>query len=303
MIKLVYTLTLNPALDYYLIISELKPDIQIADSSSFSYGGKGINVSVILNHLGIETTALGFVGGYNGKRFCDLLNAEKIKTDFVNISGETRINVKIDGASKITVNAKGPSISLNDEKRLIETMRNIRENDYLVLSGSIPSSMGSNAYERLVDSLRTTNPNFNLVVDTSGEALRGLLKYNPFLIKPNNFELEEILGKRLFGKEDFVAGAIQLQNMGAKNVLISLGNQGMILVTKNGQVFNEPIIEGEVINTNGCGDSAVGGFIAGYFMTGDYKNALHLASICANATAFSDSIATKEQIEALVRAY
>lgn len=284
-------------------ISELKPDIQIADSASFSYGGKGINVSVILNHLGIEATALGFVGGYNGRRLCDLLSAEKIKTDFVHISSETRINVKIDGATKMTVNAKGPSISLNDEKRLIESMSDIRENDYLVISGSIPSSMGENAYERLLDALRKTNPNFNLVVDTSGEALKGLLKYNPFLIKPNNFELEEILGKRLVSREDFIAGAVQLQNMGANNVLVSLGNQGMILVTKTGQVFSEPIIEGEVINTNGCGDSAVGGFIAGYLMTGDYRNALHLASICANATAFSGSIATKEQIEALSKAY
>lgn len=298
---MVYTVTLNPAIDYYMKISELKPDVQTADSADLNYGGKGINVSVILANLGIETTALGFVGGHTGDKFCELLDKEGVKTDFVRIDGETRINVKIEGAANIIVNAKGPEITLSNEQELISKLSGLTDKDYLVLSGSVPSSMDGLAYERLIEAVR--RPHTNLIADTTGEALKTVLKYNPFLVKPNHYELEDFLGRKMTTREDCIAGAVQLQKMGAKNVIVSLGKNGMILVTKSGEVFTEPVIDGVVKNTTGCGDSTVAGFIAGYLMSGDYKEALHLASICANATAFSSRLATREEIEALAKLY
>lgn len=291
---MVYTVTLNPALDYYLNIDELSNDVQIANSSAIDFGGKGINVSVILSRLDVDTIALGFKGGFSGEKLCSLLENEKIKTDFLEISSDTRINVKITGAKPFTVNSNSTDITMNDEQKLIEKLACVQNGDYLVLAGSIPKSLGSLAYERILASLE--NKNIQLVVDTSGEALMSILKYNPFLIKPNNFELEEVLKCELKTKEDYIDGAKQLQSMGAKNVMVSLGKKGMLLVAENGEILEEPIIEGKVKNTNGCGDSAVAGFIAGYLKNKSYKDALHLASVCANATAFSDRLATKQQV-------
>lgn len=296
---MVYTVTLNPALDYYMHISELKSDVQLASKTEIRYGGKGINVSAILASLGVETTALGFVGGFTGEKLCKMLNESNIKADFVSVDGDTRINVKIDGASELIVNSNGPAITLKDEQKLIEKIGKINNDDYLVLAGSIPSSMGSLAYNRIIDNAQ--NKDFKLVVDTSGEAFKNALSYNPWLVKPNNFELEEILNRKLNTRDDFVFGAKQLQKMGAKNVLVSLGKQGMILLTENGDLFDEPIIDGEVKNTTGCGDSTVAGFIAGYIKCGDYSYALKLANACANATAFSEKLATKDEIMRLMK--
>lgn len=291
---MVYTVTLNPAIDYYMKINEIKNDVQSAEKVSLSYGGKGINVSVILTHLSIENTALGFVGGYTGEMLKELLETEKIHTDFISIDGDTRINVKIVGAKDIIVNAKGPSITLKDEQNLIQKLSEIKDGDYLVLSGSIPNSMGDSAYERIIESVK--NKNINLVVDTTGKALKSTLAYKPFLIKPNNFELEEFFGIKLNSKEDIIGCAKQLQNMGAKNVLISCGKDGMVLVDENGDINSEPILDGEVKNTTGCGDSAVAGFLAGYIKKNNYRYALRVANACANATAFSTKIASKNEI-------
>lgn len=291
---MVYTVTLNPAIDYYMKINEIKDDVQSAEKVSLNYGGKGINVSVILTHLSIENTALGFIGGHTGKMLEELLAKEKINTDFISIDGDTRINVKIVGAKDIIVNAKGPSITLKNEQELIHKLSEIENGDYLVLSGSIPSSMGESAYERIIETVK--DKNINLVVDTTGKALRSTLAYKPFLIKPNNFELEEFFGTKLNSRKDIVDYAKQLQNMGAKNVLISCGKNGMILVDENGDVNSEPIIDGEVKNTTGCGDSTVAGFLAGYIRKNNYRYALRVANACANATAFSTKLASKNEI-------
>lgn len=298
-IKMVYTVTLNPALDYYMELSELKDDVQIADKTSVDFGGKGINVSAILSRLGVATTALGFVGGFTGEKLKAMLDSEGIKADFVDISSETRINVKITGAKNLTVNSNSTIISLSDEQELTKKLSSVQNGDYLVLSGSVPKSMGALAYERILGGVKADD--FKLVVDTSGDALKNLLTHNPFLIKPNNFEMEEILKEKLETKDDFIMGAKKLQKMGAENVLVSLGKRGMMLVAENGEVLFEPIIDGKVKNTNGCGDSAVAGFIAGCSMSSSYKNAINLANICANATAFSNRLATRKEIEELAK--
>lgn len=298
---MIYTVTLNPALDYYMKINELRSDVQLAEKTSVFYGGKGINVSVILNRLGIENTALGFVGGFSGDRLCSLLKENNINTDFIRIDADTRINVKIAGAKNLVINAAGPTITLKNEQALLKKLSSIKEGDYLVLSGSIPSSMGNSAYERMLECIG--NKNINLVVDTAGQPLFSVLKYNPFLIKPNNFELEELVGTHLNNKNDIINAARELQQMGARNVLVSMGNQGMLLLDESNDINVEPIIDGEVKNTTGCGDSAVAGFIAGYLRSKDYRKALHLASICANATAFCNTLATKKEIDRLLEKY
>lgn len=295
---MVYTVTLNPALDYYLSINEIKDDIQKAERTSLNYGGKGINVSVILSNLGIENTALGFLGGFSGKKVEELLSKEKIDTDFVWFDGDTRINVKVTGATELTINTQGPSITLKDEQKLLSKLSDIQHGDYLVLSGSVPNSMGEFAYERILDYIG--NKKINLVVDTTGKKLKGLLKYNPFMIKPNNFELEEIMDKKLESQNDIILAAKELQKQGAKNVLVSLGKNGMLLLDENGEINTEPIIDGKVKNTTGCGDSAVAGFIAGYIRKNDYRAALRLASICGNATAFSNTLASRKELMKLM---
>lgn len=295
---MVYTVTLNPALDYYLKVSEIKDDVQTAEKTALYFGGKGINVSVVLSNLNVENIALGFVGGFIGEKLCSLLSAEHINTDFVNIDGDTRINVKIAGAKDFIVNAKGPSITLKNEQALIKKISKVQKDDYLVLSGSIPGSMGDSAYERILGCIDSDK--VNIVADTTGRALRSILKYKPLMIKPNNFELEELFGKKLTDREDLVSAAKELQALGARNVLISMGKRGMMLVDESGDVNTEPVIDGEVKNTTGCGDSCVAGFIAGYIKKHDYRYALRLASICGNATAFSDKLASRKEIQRLI---
>ncbi len=295
---MVYTVTLNPALDYTLKVSEVKKDVQTADKCTLSYGGKGINVSVILSNLGIKNTALGFIGGLSGEKLRQLVEEERINTDFIKIDGDTRINVKITGAKNLIVNAKGPSVTLKDEQLLLKKLSQVKDGDYVVLSGSVPASMGENSYDRILDSLK--NKKINIVVDTTGKSLKNTLKYKPFMIKPNNYELEEFFSKSLKNKNDIINAAKELQNYGAKNVLVSLGKNGMILVDENGEINKEPIIDGEVKNTTGCGDSAVAGFIAGYIKNNNFRYALKLANVCANATAFSDKLASKAEITGLL---
>ena len=179
---MVYTVTLNPALDYCLTVAHKSDDVNIAEKAVVTYGGKGINVSVVLKRLGIESKAIGFYGGFSGKKLKTLLQ-DKVDFDFVNIDGDTRINVKISGVYNYIFNADGPFVTLNDERRLLRKLSKIAQGDYLVLSGSVPRSMGSLAYERLLDSVKSKN--IKIIADTSGESLKGILKFKPFLVKPN----------------------------------------------------------------------------------------------------------------------
>lgn len=294
---MVYTVTLNPALDYVMKVDNLRyDDINRVDSEKIYYGGKGINVSVVLTRLGIDNVALGFKAGFIGEKLEKMLADDGIKCDFNALSkGDTRINVKIRANTELDFNAQGPEISENEVEELLKKLDNIQDGDYLVLAGSIPKTLPNDIYEKILKRLSLKNVNF--VVDATGDLLKKVLPYKPFLIKPNHHELGDLFGVKTTTEQDIVKYAKKLQNMGAKNVLVSRSKDGATLVDQDGNVTTFPNVDGKVVNSVGCGDSMVGGFVAGYIQKNDYAYALKLGAACGNATAFSDEIATKEEIE------
>lgn len=294
---MVYTVTLNPALDYVMKLDALRyDDINRCSSEKIYYGGKGINVSVVLTRLGIDNIALGFKAGFTGNQLEKMLIDDGIKCDFNELeNGSTRINVKIKAEKELDFNAQGPSISEGEIAKLLEKLDNIKAGDFLVLAGSIPSSMPDDIYERILK--RLCDKNINFVVDATGDLLKKVLPYKPFLIKPNHHELGDLFGVETKSEDDIVKYAKKLQDMGAKNVLVSRAKDGATLIDEKKNVTTFPNIDGEVINSVGCGDSMVAGFVAGYIEKNDYSYALKLGSACGNATAFSDELATKSEIE------
>jgi 1-phosphofructokinase len=293
---LVYTITFNPALDYVMKLDSLRlDDINRAKSETIYYGGKGINVSVILTRLGVDNKALGFLAGFTGKQLEQMLKADSIDCDFDYLeSGSTRINVKIKANSEIDVNANGPDISEGDIQKLFARLDEIQDGDYLVLAGSIPSTLPNDIYEKILDKLSSRKVNF--VVDATNDLLLNVLKYKPFLIKPNHHELGDMFGVKTETDEEIEHYAKELQKLGARNVLVSRASKGATLVDENGNVNTIGNAEGELVNSVGCGDSMVAGFVAGYIQTGDYAHALRLGAACGNATAFSEELATQQEI-------
>lgn len=294
---MIYTVTLNPALDYVMKVGKLRfDDINRADWEKIYYGGKGINVSVILSRLGYENKALGFVGGFTGEKLEQMLIADGVDCDFDRLkSGFTRINVKIKADSEIDVNAHGPQVDENQIESLITRCQNLTKGDYVVLAGSIPSSMPEDIYMRVLKNLQ--GKGINCVVDATGDLLKNVLKYQPFLIKPNHHELGDMFSTEIKSDFDVIKYSKKLQQMGAKNVLVSCAKDGAILVDENAQCRKIGNAPGKVVNSVGCGDSMVAGFIAGYINKKDYDYALRFGSACGNATAFSDELATKDEIE------
>lgn len=291
---MVYTVTCNPSLDYYLYLPQLPTaGVHRATGAQLTYGGKGINVSAILARLNVPTRALGFVGGRFGEKLCDLLTADGIVQDFVSLSqGETRINVKLRADAELDINAAGPTVTQDEWQALLDQMDALCADDVLVLAGAVPSGLPSDLYARL---LARANGALT-VVDAEGELLRRTLAYHPFLIKPNTEELGALFGRDLHTEEEIIACARRLQQEGARNVLISRGGDGALLLDETGGVHTAPAAVGTVRNTVGCGDSMVAGFIAGWLIHGDYAAALRLASACGGATAFSDTLATGDEI-------
>ena len=298
---MIYTVTFNPALDYLMYVSELQSsDINRTEKEQLFYGGKGINVSVILTRLGVENKALGFLAGFSGHQLEDMLSADNIESDFVYLkSGYTRINVKIKSDREIDINACGPEISKDDIKALFEKLEKLKEGDCLVLAGSIPKTLPDNIYEKILDKLNGKGINF--VVDATGNLLKNVLKYKPFMIKPNHHELGEIFSTEIKTLDDIKKYGKMLQDMGARNVLVSRGKDGAALLDENGNIHTMGNVPGKIISSVGCGDSMVAGFIAGYSKTKDYAYALKLGSACGNATAFSTSLATREEIEKMLQ--
>lgn len=293
----VYTITLNPALDYVMKTEKIRvDDINRTFGEKIYYGGKGINVSVILTRLGIKNTALGFLGGFTGKKLEEMLKKDGICCDFNYLqSGDTRINVKIKSDSEIDFNALGPIVTKKETDDFLDKIDSIiKPNDFLVLSGSVPPSVSCDIYERIFKKIATRNVNF--VVDTTGDLLKKVLKYKPFLIKPNHHELGDLFGVKTENDSEIIKYAKELQNMGAKNVLVSRAENGALLLDEYGKVQKTTNTKGKLLNSVGCGDSMVGGFIAGYIKNGDYSYALKLGSACGNATAFSEQLATKDKI-------
>lgn len=299
---MVYTVTLNPALDYVMKLKALRTDdINRTDGEEIYYGGKGINVSVILTQLGIPNTALGFLGGFTGKKLEEMLKNDNVSCDFNYLkNGDTRINVKIKADKEIDLNACGPEITKEDMHSFLRKLDGIKSGDYLILAGSIPNTLPDDIYEQILE--RVDDRNINCVVDATGDLLKNVLKYKPFLIKPNHHELGDLFSVQIKSDDDIVKYSKKLQEMGAKNVLVSMAKDGAMLTDENGCVHKIGNAKGKLINSVGCGDSMVAGFTAGYIKTADYSYALRLGSACGNATAFSEKLATREEIERVFNA-
>lgn len=294
---MIYTVTFNPALDYVMKVEKLRyDDINRTYGEELYYGGKGINVSAILSRLGMENTALGFKAGFTGEKLEELLREDGINTDFIGLkSGMTRINVKIKAETELDINAVGPPIEKEEVEKLFDKIRNLKHGDVIVLAGSVPGALPSDIYEKILSV--TSQAGVEAVVDSTGDLLLNVLKYHPFLIKPNNFELGDLFGVKINNEAEIEKYAKLLQEKGARNVLVSRGKDGATLVTEDGDVHTIGIIPGKPLNSVGCGDSMVAGFVAGYIEKRDYAYALKLGSACSNATAFSYGLADKAGID------
>lgn len=296
---MIFTLTFNPAIDYIVHIDNIDVGhTNRTHDEQFFCGGKGINVSTILNRLGMETTALGFAAGFTGEYLLGILESRGIKSDFIKLdSGYTRINIKIKSKQETELNAQGPNITDADFEKLMQKLDKLTSDDILVISGSIPSCLPKDTYEQILK--RLNSKHIHTVVDATDELLLNVLKYRPFLIKPNIDELGDIFNRQLTDEQEIIYYAKELQNMGAVNVLISMGGDGALLVSEQGDVFRCKSPKGKVKNSVGAGDSMVAGFISGYLNSNDYKTALKMGIACGSATAFSYDLATKDEIMAL----
>ena len=303
---MIYTITFNPALDYITQVENFKiGEINRTKTETILPGGKGLNVSIVLKNLEIENTALGFVAGFTGEELIRKMESQGVKTDFVKLEkGITRINVKISSINENKVeetalNGMGPQITKGDIEVLFQKIQKMSANDIVILSGSIPKNIDNDIYEKICKELNEKGITF--IVDSTQELLMNVLKYHPFLIKPNKEELEETLNRKILTKEDIVNAAKTLQKMGAQNVLVSLGNDGALLLTKEDDTYYSKAPRGQVVNTVGSGDSMVAGFLAGYYQTKDYEYALKTGVAAGSASAFSIRLATKKDVDLLLK--
>lgn len=295
---MIYTVTLNPSLDYIVEVEDLTlGELNRTKNESKFPGGKGINVSRLLKRMGVTSSALGFVGGFTGLYIKNHLNIEEIETHFVEVHEDTRINVKLKSNSETEVNAKGPTITELDFKKLQEQISKLTSDDTLVLAGSIPSSMEDNTYEKLVSICQKNKTKF--VVDAEGELLKKVLRFKPFLIKPNHHELGELFNTSFSNAEEVIPYARQLVEMGAENVIVSLAGEGAVLVNRE-VAYLSNVPKGEVRSSVGAGDSMVAGFLAKYTETKNVEQAFRYSVASGSATAFSIGLATKEKIENLL---
>lgn len=293
---------MNPALDYVVDLPELTiGKVNRVTNEHIFYGGKGINVSVILKELGYESCCLGFIAGFTGNELERGVKDDLgLKSQFVKIDeGLTRINVKVHSSKETELNGLGPFVQKKDIEMLMEQLDQLQAQDILVLSGSIPASISSDIYCDILE--RISHKNMKVVVDATGDLLKKTLKYNPFLIKPNNHELAELFGVDIKTNQDIECYARKLQTMGARNVLISMAKDGSLLIDENGNSHQLGVCQGMVKNSVGAGDSMVAGFIAGYLSQMNYLDILKLATASGGATAFSHGLATKAQIEELLK--
>ena len=292
---MIYTVTFNPAIDYLMQVGDInfgKTNRSITEEIHF--GGKGINVSAVLSELRVDTTALGFTAGFTGEALEKAVGEMGVKADFIRLKkGNTRINVKLKGNEETEINAAGPHIEGDELNRLFEKLESIKSGDTLVLAGSIPASLPKDVYEKIAEKLQ--NKGIRLVVDATGNLLLKVLKYKPFLIKPNRQELEEIIGKEIKTEDELISAANVLKEKGAENVLVSLGSEGAILLASNGKVYRQSAFKVKAINTVGSGDSMIAGFLAG--CEKGYEYALKLGAAAGAATAALPALATKEKIE------
>ncbi len=296
---MIYTVTFNPAIDYVMHLNALNfGEVNRADSEEVFYGGKGINVSTVLKNLGENSVALGFIAGFTGKALEANLKNSGIITDFISLQqGFTRVNVKIKARVETDINGRGPDIPEEAIDELFKKLDRLKEGDFLILAGSIPASIPDDIYERIME--RLNGRGINIVVDATRDLLLNVLSYKPFLIKPNNYELGEMFGKKLTTRNEIVEHAQKLREMGARNVLVSMAGDGAVLIAENGEIVRMGVPSGKVVNSVGAGDSMVAGFVLGYTETGSYQEAVKLGTACGSATAFSAGLAEKELVERL----
>lgn len=293
---MIYTVTFNPALDYVVRVDCLALGaVNRTVQEHIFYGGKGINVSAVLANLGYDNTALGFVAGFTGEEIERGARTLGFQSDFIHVKkGMTRINVKLKAEDETEINGMGPEIMPEDVDALFAKLGKLYKGDVLILSGSIPASISDRIYEEIME--RLDGRGIKIVVDATKDLLLNVLQYHPFLIKPNNHELGEMFGAELHTDEEIIHYARLLQEKGAQNVLISMAGDGAILITEDGQVLKRKPPRGTVKNSVGAGDSMVAGFVAGYLRSGSYEEALKLGTASGSASAFSEGLATGEDI-------
>ena len=293
---MIYTVTFNPSLDYIVSVNDFQLGLtNRTDSELILPGGKGINVSTILMNLGIDSTAFGFAAGFTGEEIIREVEAMGIRSDFIKIdSGISRINLKLKNIDGTEINGSGPEISEEKIEELLRKLDILGEGDILVLAGSIPASMPADMYSTIMDRLQHKNVTF--IVDATKDLLINVLKYKPFLIKPNNHELGELFDVKLTTREEVIPYGKKLQKQGARNVLISMAGEGAVLVAEDGSVYEAPAPKGTLVNAVGAGDSMVAGFTAGWIEKKDYRHAFYMGVSAGSASAFSEYLATKEEI-------
>ena len=297
---MIYTVTFNPAIDY--IVSMV--DFSFGKTNRITQekirpGGKGINVSTVLTNLNIENTALGFLAGFTGTEIKRLCIEAGIHCNFITLStGTNRINIKLKDYDGTELNGAGPVIRSQELDALMEQLHKLQPGDTLILAGSIPSSLPSDIYQRIMEELH--NKDVKIVVDATKELLLKCLPYGPFLIKPNKHELEEIFEVTITTKKEALHYARKLQELGAGNVCVSLSGDGAVFVSETGECFEADVPPGKLVNAVGSGDSMIAGFLAGWESSGSYKKAFYMAVAAGSASAYSEELATKEEIEKLL---
>lgn len=296
---MIYTVTFNPSLDYSIQVDNFQVgQLNRMDAESIHVGGKGINVSIVLSRMGVPNVALGFIAGFTGEYIENGMKELGCETDFIRLpAGFSRINVKLQSGLETEINGKGPVIQEKELNQLRMRLEKLKAGDTLVLAGSIPASVPQDIYEQILDKVDTEK--IQVVVDATSYLLRRTLAYHPYLIKPNLQELSELFSRPLSEFDDIVCCAQHLQEEGARNVLVSMGARGALLVTEEGHVLAAPAPAGDVVDTIGAGDSMVAGFLAGYMERGSYVDAFRKGIAAGSATAFTAGLATHAQITEL----
>ena len=297
---MIYTVTFNPSLDYIVSVNNFQLGMTNRTATEMMLpGGKGINVSIVLKNLGLENTALGFVAGFTGDEIQRQVEEIGVNARFIPVDeGISRINLKLQNIEGTEINGQGPAIAEADIKKLYEKLDTLSDGDILVLAGSIPDVMPGSMYMDIMKHLQ--NKDLKIVVDATKDLLVNVLQYHPFLIKPNNHELGEIFGVKIGNKADVIMYAKKMQEKGARNVLVSMAGDGAVLVAEDGSIFQSEAPKGKVVNSVGAGDSMVAGFIAGYLEDGSYGKAFQMGVCTGSASAFSEELATKAEVIALL---
>ena len=298
---MIYTVTFNPSLDYIVSVPDFQTGLtNRTESELLLPGGKGINVSTVLRNLGIENTALGFVAGFTGDEVVRRLESLGVRNGFIRIEeGFTRINLKLKSIDGTEINGQGPEIGTDKAELLMRQLETLGSGDVLFLSGSIPASMPDDTYRSIME--RLDGRGVQIAVDATQSLLLNVLEYHPFLIKPNNHELGEIFGLSLNKRNEVIPYGKKLQEAGAQNVLVSLAGEGAVLIAADGSIHETPAPKGRLVNAVGAGDSMVAGFMAGWLEKQDYRHAFYMGVAAGSASAFSENLATREEIEAVYR--